>query len=172
MTVPAENRHAGRRNERCDLDREGVLALVRALPDPELPFLSLGDLGIVRWVKLVNNETRVGISPTYGGCPATEFIEKSIADLLHQHGVQNVETERVLSPAWSSDWISQEGRKKLAKNGIMPPRLKNAGSEFALCCPRCKSRNSEKLSDFGSTPCKAIYRCSDCLEPFEYFKCL
>ena len=120
----------------------------------------------------------VGIAPTYSGCPATEFIEQNVIDELQRNGFRNVRTERVLSPAWTTDWISDEGREKLKAYGIVPPD-KAAESKRALfhqgleiACPRCASLRTSKVSEFGSTPCKSSYKCDDCLEPFEYFKCL
>ena len=120
----------------------------------------------------------VGIAPTYTGCPATEFIESSVIEALELQGFRNVKTDRVLTPAWTTDWISSDGRRKLKAYGIVPPD-KAAESKRALfhrgleiACPRCASDNTQKVSEFGSTPCKSSYKCKDCLEPFEYFKCL
>lgn len=153
-------------------------ALVGNLPDPEIPVLTLADLGVIRSVDVENNRVTVGIAPTYSGCPATEYIEATVVEALQQDGFQKVSTKRVLTPPWSSDWISDEGREKLLKYGIVPPD-KAAESKralfqdnLAIACPRCDATKTSRVSEFGSTPCKASYKCDICLEPFEYFKCL
>ena len=146
------------------------------VPDPEIPVLTITDLGIVRDVA-VNDEVVVALTPTYTGCPATEVIEQSVIDALHDHGVEHVAIDRVLSPPWTTDWISTEGREKLREYGIAPPEKSASKSallygERNIHCPRCHSAETELVSEFGSTACKASYRCSACLEPFEYFKCI
>ena len=151
-----------------------VQAIVRILadvPDPEIPAVSVLDLGIIRDI----SETRVTITPTYTGCPATLAIERSIRAALDAHGFSDVAIATTLSPPWSTDWISDAGREKLRAYGIAPPPkgasasvLKNA---TAAECPQCGSHNTEELSRFGSTPCKALWRCKACLEPFDRFKC-
>jgi ring-1,2-phenylacetyl-CoA epoxidase subunit PaaD len=156
--------------------REQIFAWLGEVADPEIPVLSIMDLGIVRDVT-VNGDVTVALAPTYSGCPATEVIEQSVLDALHDHGVENVAIERVLSPPWTTDWISDAGREKLRDYGIAPPEhgaSKRAllHGERAIACPRCNSLQTELVSEFGSTACKASYRCSDCLEPFEYFKCI
>ncbi|HTK58636.1 MAG TPA: 1,2-phenylacetyl-CoA epoxidase subunit PaaD [Sphingomicrobium sp.] len=138
---------------------EAVLATV---PDPEIPAVSVMDLGIVR--KVAAN--KVTITPTYSGCPATDFIERNIREALDAGGYRDVAIETVLSPPWSTDWISDEGKEKLRAYGIAPPELAKSAT-----CPRCGSANTEEVSRFGSTPCKAQWRCKDCLEPFDRFKC-
>jgi ring-1,2-phenylacetyl-CoA epoxidase subunit PaaD len=139
--------------------------------DPEIPALSLVDLGIVRFVGTdTDGVLQVGISPTYTGCPATEVIRQLVEQALKDAGVGPVAVIPVLSPAWSSEWISSEGRRKLAAYGIVPPR--DADSSRPIACPRCHSEDTECISRFGSTPCKALHRCRQCLEPFEYFKCI
>jgi ring-1,2-phenylacetyl-CoA epoxidase subunit PaaD len=156
--------------------RDEILRWLGQVPDPEIPVLSITDLGIVREVEIGERVT-VSLSPTYSGCPATEVIEKSVLDALHDHGVDDVEIKRVLSPPWTTDWISEKGRKKLRDYGIAPPE-KGAGKrallhgERQVACPRCGTTATELVSEFGSTACKASYRCSECLEPFEYFKCI
>lgn len=157
---------------------KALLALVRDLPDPEIPVLTLGDLGVIRYLKRDADAVIVGIAPTYSACPATEFIESSVIKRLEQSGETKVQIERVMSPPWTTDWISAEGRDKLTTYGIAPP-AEAAGSKRALmgtdrpaACPRCDSSATSRVSEFGSTPCKASYKCNDCLEPFEYFKCL
>ncbi len=136
------------------------------VPDPEIPVLSILDLGIVREVTIKDKVT-VTLTPTYSGCPATEAIESSVLEALKSHGVDEIAIRRVLSPPWTTDWISEEGREKLRKYGIAPP-----SKSLEIACPQCESLNTERVSEFGSTACKASWRCCDCLEPFEYFKCL
>jgi ring-1,2-phenylacetyl-CoA epoxidase subunit PaaD len=145
--------------------------------DPELPALTLVDLGIVRSVELgPDGALHVGLSPTYTGCPATEYIRVLVQRALDAAGLGPVGVTHVLAPAWSSDWITADGRRKLAAYGIVPP----SPAESALnrlegspaACPRCGSPHTESISEFGSTPCKALHRCLDCREPFERFKCI
>ena len=156
--------------------REEILRWLGQVPDPEIPVLSITDLGIVRDVDIGERVT-VSLAPTYSGCPATEVIEKSVLDALHDHGVDDVAIKRVLSPPWTTDWISDEGRDKLRSYGIAPPEH-GAGKRALLrgdrdiACPRCGATTTERVSEFGSTACKASYRCRECLEPFEYFKCI
>lgn len=158
------------------VSRDQVLEWLSEVPDPEIPVLTITDLGIVRDVT-VNGEVVVALTPTYTGCPATEVIEQSVVSALQDHGVENVSINRVLSPPWTTDWISEEGRAKLRDYGIAPPE--SGGSKRALlhgersiACPRCNSTQTNLVSEFGSTACKASYKCSACLEPFEYFKCI
>ena len=156
------------------------------VPDPEIPVISLTDLGIIRDVEWRDDTLVVTVTPTYSGCPATTIINLDIETALTEKGIENVKLERRLSPAWTTDWISAGGREKLRDYGIAPPidgtaadgvlmkridRL-SGRSNLAIACPRCGSTNTEKISQFGSTPCKASYRCTDCLEPFDYFKCI
>jgi len=156
--------------------RDEILRWLGQVPDPEIPVLSITDLGIVRDVEIGERVT-VALAPTYSGCPATEVIEKSVLDALQDHGIDDVEIRRVLSPPWTTDWITDEGRDKLRDYGIAPPE-RGAGKrallrgERQVACPRCASTATELVSEFGSTACKASYRCSECLEPFEYFKCI
>jgi ring-1,2-phenylacetyl-CoA epoxidase subunit PaaD len=153
-------------------------ALAR-VEDPEIPVLNLVDLGVIRFVRTRPDATlEVGLSPTYSGCPATEVIRRSVERALEAAQVGPFSIIGALAPPWSSDWISAEGRRKLAAHGIAPPgqavlsprRILHADRPAA--CPRCNSTNTESVSEFGSTPCKALYRCRECLEPFEYFKCI
>jgi len=139
------------------------------VPDPEIPVLSILDLGIVRNVAVNHKEDKVTVTltPTYSGCPATEAIESSVLAALSSHGVEEIAIRRVLSPPWTTDWITEDGREKLRKYGIAPP-----SKSLEIACPQCESLNTERVSEFGSTACKASWRCCDCLEPFEYFKCL
>ena len=159
-----------------------VWNVLGAVPDPEIPILSVVDLGIVRHVRWVagsdgQSTLHVGITPTYSGCPATEVIRHSIETALDQEGYRDAVVEEVLSPAWTSDWLSEQGRRKLESFGIAPPEKSVANVRHLfraplVACPRCASRATERVSEFGSTPCKAHYRCTACLEPFDYFKCL
>ncbi len=160
----------------ADLSREQVLDWLSQVPDPEIPVLSITDLGIVRDVE-INDEVVVSLTPTYTGCPATEVIEQSVIDALNDAGVEGVAIKRVLSPPWTTDWITDSGRDKLREYGIAPPE-KGASKrallhgERQIACPRCGSLETSVVSEFGSTACKASYRCNACLEPFEYFKCI
>ena len=150
--------------------------------DPEIPILSIVDLGIVRSVRECDDGLLVGLSPTYSGCPATEVIEASVIAALENGGFHNIRIRQVLSPPWTTDWISESGRDKLRAYGIAPPEAVVAGGSGAkldilgrgrtIRCPRCDSSDTQKTSEFGSTPCKASYKCTSCLEPFEYFKCI
>jgi ring-1,2-phenylacetyl-CoA epoxidase subunit PaaD len=162
--------------------------------DPEVPALSVVDLGVVRDVNYDAGELVVSVTPTYSGCPATRVIEASIESTLRAKGIERVRVRRVLAPAWTSDWITTRGREQLLAYGIVPPQTavstvassavddeRNVLASITfpwsrpqpqLQCPRCASARTELLSAFGSTACKAQYRCTDCLEPFEYFKCI
>ncbi|NML74803.1 phenylacetate-CoA oxygenase subunit PaaJ [Rhizobium sp. S-51] len=164
---------------------EEVWRWLSEVPDPEVPVISLTDLGIIRDVSWDGDTLVVAVTPTYSGCPATTVINLDIETALKGHGIEKLRLERRLSPAWTTDWISAEGRDKLRAYGIAPPidgsaadgRLiarvnRLAGSNLEVACPRCGSMKTEKVSQFGSTPCKASYRCRDCLEPFDYFKCI
>lgn len=156
------------------------------VPDPEIPVLSLIDLGIVRDVTWDGDTLVVTVTPTYSGCPATGIINLDIERELNARGVAKVRLERRLSPPWTTDWMSAEGREKLRAYGIAPPvadtaadgrslalaRRLTSGSNLTVACPRCGSAQTEKVSQFGSTACKASYRCLSCLEPFDYFKCI
>ena len=146
------------------LDEAAIMAVLEKVPDPEIPVLSITDLGIVRG--FATDPPRVRISPTYTGCPATVAIEMLIREALDHAGFEQVHIERVLFPPWSTDWISKRGRERLKAYGIAPPDP----SERAEC-PLCGSSDTEEVSRFGSTPCKAQWRCKSCLEPFERFKC-
>jgi ring-1,2-phenylacetyl-CoA epoxidase subunit PaaD len=146
------------------------------VPDPEIPVVSVIDLGMIRSVNVVEGAVEVGVSPTYSGCPATEVIEDSVIAKLRDEGVQTVSVKRVLSPPWTTDWITESGKTKLHEYGIVPPV--GSASKRALLgkgdvrCPQCDSKQTTVISEFGSTACKASYKCDDCLEPFEYFKCI
>jgi ring-1,2-phenylacetyl-CoA epoxidase subunit PaaD len=139
----------------------GLWSVLAEVQDPEIPVISVVDLGIVRSVEA----ERVVITPTYTGCPATQVIERDIRAALDAAGYRGVRIETALSPAWTTDWITPKGREKLRAYGIAPP------TGLAVTCPQCGSSHTEEISRFGSTPCKALWRCRDCLEPFDMFKC-
>ena len=154
-------------------------SVLHTVLDPEVPALSLTDLGIVRDVRLADPGLDVVLTPTYSGCPATEVIEQSVVDALVAAGLGPVRVTMQRAPAWTTDWITEDGRRKLREYGIAPPGPVEAGAgapirivrrQAAVPCPRCGSANTERLSAFGSTACKALYRCVACREPFEHFK--
>lgn len=145
--------------------------------DPEVPVLSVVDLGVVRSIKLNGNAAEIVITPTYSGCPAMRVIEEDIRAKLVEHGINDLTVTTTLSPAWTTDWLSENGRRKLKEYGIAPPEHEVDKSVLfaeptVVPCPLCNSRNTKMVSQFGSTACKAHYQCNDCLEPFDYFKCL
>lgn len=146
--------------------------------DPEIPVLSITDMGVVRKVENIDGKIIITITPTYSGCPAMKVIEEDITACLHQHGLQNIEVITTLSPAWTTDWLTEEGKRKLEEYGIAPPVNESVDKNLLfqspkeIRCPQCKSTNTEMVSQFGSTACKAMYKCNDCLEPFDYFKCI
>jgi ring-1,2-phenylacetyl-CoA epoxidase subunit PaaD len=141
--------------------KDRVLEILSHVPDPEIPCISVVDLGIVRDVR----NDAVVITPTYTGCPATIAIEADIRTALDLAGLSGIKIETVLAPPWTTDWISAKGHEKLRAYGIAPPE------KLAARCPRCGSAHTEEISRFGSTPCKALHRCLDCREPFDLFKC-
>ncbi len=145
-----------------------------AVPDPEVPCVTVADLGILRWVRMDGDVAVAGVTPTYSGCPAVLAIELAVEAALRDAGYQ-ARIERVFIPPWTTDWITPEGREKLRAYGIAPPVAGGKATLFgavAVACPRCASTNTERLSEFGSTACKAQYRCRSCREPFDYFKCI
>lgn len=139
--------------------------------DPEVPVLSVVDLGIIRSIQLNNGDFKVVITPTYSGCPAMNTIETDIRTKLTEKGVTHFTVNTVLAPAWTTEWMSEEGRRKLKEYGIAPPFLSNDGTGSPQECPNCGSKETELKSEFGSTACKALYVCDTCKEPFDYFKC-
>ena len=159
-------------------DIEAVLAVLQEVLDPEVPVVSVVELGIVRDIAWVNGQLKVSVTPTYSGCPATEVIEKHIHEALVAAGYPDPLLQRRLSPAWTTDWLTEAGREKLRAYGIAPPvgsaskRSLIGQSDPIVPCPLCGSEATERVSEFGSTACKALYRCRNCLEPFDYFKCL
>ena len=139
-----------------------------AVPDPEIPVISLVDLGIIRDVAWEDETLVVTVTPTYSGCPATSVINMDIETALRGRGITDLRLKTQISPAWTTDWLTQKGRAKLEAYGIAPPQAAGGPEK----CPNCGSPHVTKVSQFGSTPCKAHWRCQDCLEPFDYFKCI
>ncbi|MFD3000618.1 1,2-phenylacetyl-CoA epoxidase subunit PaaD [Pontibacter toksunensis] len=157
---------------------EKIWQYLEDVSDPEVPVLSVVDLGVVRDVQVQEEEVQVTITPTYSGCPAMNTIATDIRLKLLAEGFKSVRINMQLSPAWTTDWLSEEGKVKLEEYGIAPP-VDDGGDIHALFgrdttvrCPLCKSENTKLVSQFGSTACKALYQCNECLEPFDYFKCL
>ena len=154
-----------------------IVEILKTVSDPEIPVLSIIDMGVVRSAKIVNEIVEVQITPTYSGCPAMDEIADDIKLAFKQNGY-NAKVELILSPAWTTDWITAEGRLALEKYGIASPLSADADKEALLGnkkivkCPQCGSFNTKLVSQFGSTACKALFQCDDCLEPFDYFKCL
>ena len=149
------------------------------IPDPEIPVLSITDLGIVRQIEEKTDKIEVTITPTYTGCPAMAQFEDDIKAKLKENGYYKVEVKTTYDPPWTTDWISEEAKKRLQEYGIAPPEQKTTDKNALLVdarksvtCPRCKSTNTRMISQFGSTACKALYQCNDCHEPFDYFKCI
>ncbi|HRQ46320.1 MAG TPA: phenylacetate-CoA oxygenase subunit PaaJ, partial [Rhodocyclaceae bacterium] len=158
------------------LTQEQAWKVLEAVPDPEIPIVSVIELGIVREVDVAaDGQLRVVVTPTYSGCPATEVIAEDIRNALLSAGAGSVSVETRLSPAWTTDWIATDAREKLRAYGIVPPGERSPGDgaqpirfvRRQLSCPRCGSTDTARISEFGSTACKALYRCKDCLEPFE-----
>ena len=139
-----------------------------AVPDPEIPLISVVDLGVVRDVSVSEEGVEVTITPTYTGCPARSVIAFDIDTALAQKGIEKITLKTQIAPAWTTDWLSKKGRARLEDYGIAPPQVAGGPER----CPQCKSTNVERISQFGSTPCKAQWRCQSCLEPFDYFKCI
>ena len=150
---------------------EQIWKILEQVTDPEVPVLTITDLGIVRDVKINGDEIEVIITPTYTGCPAMDMIAMNIKLALIKNGYTNIKITSVLSPAWTTDWMSEAGKRKLKEYGIAAPDKKFTIATDGVECPLCNSRNSKLISEFGSTACKALYQCIDCKEPFDYFKC-
>ena len=155
-----------------------IWRILGEVTDPEVPVLTILDLGIVREVKIDNEGIEVIITPTYSGCPAMDAITIDIRLKLAEAGFKKVKITSILSPAWTTDWMSESGKQKLKAYGIAPPNIKQQvcdqelfASNEAIQCPHCNSYNTRRISEFGSTACKALYQCEDCREPFDHFKC-
>lgn len=157
--------------------QETIWQLLAKVNDPEIPVLSILDLGIVRHVQIENDQLIITITPTYSGCPAMDVMSMDIRLKLIEHGYRNVVIQQQLSPAWTTDWMTEEGKQKLSAFGIAPPNPKQQFCssdlflEEAVQCPHCRSFHTTIISQFSSTACKAMYRCADCKEAFDYFKC-
>ena len=157
--------------------KEQIYNWLEEVSDPEIPVLSVIDLGVVRDAQIIDGEWLITITPTYSGCPAMKTMEEDILSKLKEKGIDSAKVELVLAPAWSTDWLSENGRIKLREYGIAPPEHEVDKSVLfaeptVVPCPKCSSRNTRMVSQFGSTACKALYQCNDCQEPFDYFKCL
>ena len=160
------------------IDIEQIWSLLEKVTDPEVPVLTVIDLGIIRDIKINEDEVEVVITPTYSGCPAMDVIAMSIKMQLLSHGYKKIKITQVLSPAWTTDWMSEDGKRKLKEFGIAPPNPKQQvcndelfAPHEAVQCPLCNSFHTHRISEFGSTACKALFVCDDCKEPFDYFKC-
>ncbi|HEX4875447.1 MAG TPA: 1,2-phenylacetyl-CoA epoxidase subunit PaaD [Chitinophagaceae bacterium] len=167
------------KNEKSlQIDERILWDLLKEVKDPEIPVLSIIDLGIVRDIKMSDDEPEIIITPTYTGCPAMDMIAATIKMEMATLGFKNVKVTHVISPAWTTDWMSEEGKRKLKEYGIAPPNPKQQvcndklfAADEAVQCPHCESWHTHCISEFGSTACKALYQCDDCREPFDYFKC-
>jgi ring-1,2-phenylacetyl-CoA epoxidase subunit PaaD len=161
------------------MTREQVYNILREVTDPEIPVITIEELGILRNVEVDEDGSAVTvfITPTYNGCPAMDMIASEIKETLAQHHISRVSVISLIEPVWTTDWITEAGRQKLLDYGIAPPVEKTTDTSFltgkspVVACPLCRSGNTALVSRFGSTPCKALYKCGDCLEPFDYFKC-
>jgi ring-1,2-phenylacetyl-CoA epoxidase subunit PaaD len=149
-----------------------ILQILETVCDPEVPVLSIIDLGIVKHIKQNDDCLEIVITPTYSGCPAMDMIALNIRLALAEQGYKNIKITSVLSPAWTTDWMSEKGKQKLLQSGIAPPKGSSGTiAKDGIECPQCHSHNTKLLSEFSSTACKALFRCNDCKEPFDYFKC-
>ena len=162
--------------EVLDLDQARAWKAAAAVLDPEVPAVTVADLGILRSVEVRDGVATAKVTPTYSGCPAVLAIELAVEAALLDAGFE-AKIERVIAPAWTTDWITEEGREKLRAYGIAPPvkasnSVRSLFGETIVACPRCRSEDTERVSEFGSTACKALYRCLSCHEPFDYFKCI
>lgn len=151
--------------------------LLEKVKDPEIPVLSVLDMGVIRRVEGDRSHIEIDVTPTYSGCPAMDTIEKDVRNIFLKEGFDNVVVKRVIHPAWTTDWMSEDGKRKLQETGIAPPissadKQALLGNSVELHCPYCKSENTRLISQFGSTACKALYQCDGCGQPFDYFKCI
>ncbi len=153
---------------RGELTESLIREWLHQVPDPEIPVISVVDLGVIRAVKVDNRAVEIIVTPTYSGCPAMSVIAEDIQSALYAKGIDQLTIEIQISPPWTTDWLSDTGKARLEQYGIAPPRAAGGPAR----CPHCHSSAVEKVSQFGSTPCKAQWRCTDCLEPFDYFKCI
>jgi ring-1,2-phenylacetyl-CoA epoxidase subunit PaaD len=158
--------------------KESIFSLLSEIPDPEIPVISILELGVIRDVIISGKDIEVIITPTYSGCPAMKQMEDDVRKKMQEQGFENIKISTVYNPAWTTDWLSEEAKLKLQKYGIAPPEESTTDKSFLtgkpknVTCPRCKSKNTVMISQFGSTACKALYKCNECLEVFDYFKCI
>jgi ring-1,2-phenylacetyl-CoA epoxidase subunit PaaD len=158
--------------------REEILSFLSEIPDPEIPVISIVELGVIREVNPSGKKIEVTITPTYSGCPAMKQMEDDVRKKLAEKGFEEIKITTIYNPPWSTDWLNEEARLKLQKYGIAPPEESTTDKSFltgkhkAVTCPRCKSKDTVMISQFGSTACKALYQCKSCLEAFDYFKCI
>jgi len=157
---------------------QSILEALKQIPDPEIPVISIVDLGVIRKITLLPTGVEVTITPTYSGCPAMKQMEDDIVATLKKMGIENITIKMVYSPPWTTDWLSDDAKERLREYGIAPPQESTGDKSFItgktkqIKCPRCGSLDTVLVSQFGSTACKALYKCKDCLEPFDYFKCI
>ena len=156
--------------------KSDIYSYLTTVSDPEVPVLSIMDLGIVRDVKVEGDKVTITITPTYSGCPAMDVIAMNIRMTLLSQGIKNIHIDNQLSPAWTTDWMTEDGKRKLKEYGIAPPQRKSADTldlfeDETVPCPRCGSEDTVMTSQFGATSCKSLYKCNNCHEPFEHFKC-
>ena len=160
---------------KANITTDTAWKLMEDVYDPEIPVLSIIDLGIVRDIQLSHDDLEIFITPTYSGCPAMDVISMNIRMILSANGFKKIKITQQLSPAWTTDWMTENGKEKLKAYGIAPPIGKSFDKkyleELKVECPHCHSLNTKLISQFGSTACKALYQCNDCREPFDYFKC-
>lgn len=160
------------------LTKEHILDALSEIPDPEIPVISIVELGVVRDLIINNNNIEVIMTPTYSGCPAMKQMEDDVRKKLLEIGFDSVQVTTTYNPAWTTDWLNDAAKLKLQKYGIAPPEESTTDKSFLtnkpkfITCPRCKSKNTVMVSQFGSTACKALYKCNECLEAFDYFKCI
>ena len=154
-----------------NFNKETIYSYLEEIKDPEIPVLSIVDLGIVRDVKLTSDELEIVITSTYTGCPAMDMIAADIRIHLNKLGFPKIKISTIISPAWTTDWISADGKMKLKNYGIAPPNKRFLIARDGVDCPHCQSTNTRLISEFGSTACKSLFQCNDCCEPFDYFKC-
>jgi ring-1,2-phenylacetyl-CoA epoxidase subunit PaaD len=160
------------------LTRENIYDLLNEIPDPEIPVISIVELGVVRDVEINGKNIEVKITPTYSGCPAMKQMEDDVRKKLVENGFDKIKITTIYTSAWTTDWLSREAKEKLRSYGIAPPEETTTDKSFLtgktrrVVCPHCKSTNTTMVSQFGSTACKALYKCNDCLEAFDYFKCI
>jgi ring-1,2-phenylacetyl-CoA epoxidase subunit PaaD len=155
-----------------------IWQLMHQIPDPEIPVIDIVELGVVRNIEYSIDSLQITLSPTYSGCPAMKQMEDDVLKKLQENGLKNIEIKTSYNPPWTTDWITDEAKEKLFAYGISPPehsslsKAELMGHKKTVVCPQCKSKNTSLVSQFGSTACKALYKCLDCLEPFDYFKCI